>query len=340
MSEYMRLLPLLLAAGAHVDATNAVGNTAAQCAEYFGLDARRRSHLREVATTTPLGGGETGGGEHEHQPAAASLEELCVSAGHIGENCGALVEPLLGHAPRAVRIFRRNGVVVFPSLLPLDTIEALRDRVAALRARDGSENRSPTIRSPACRELRGVPVADAREVLELVGRQLAPFLREALRHERQQLLECNTLVTQPGAKDQAWHTDVSVHDERFVAAQIALGPVAANQGALEVVPGTHLNAGLSHGGRLSGSSGGGSQEEEMAARGVRVAVPAGSVTLYSPRLIHRGSANTHMAERCSLTLTLLAEGGMLPPGIPYTMEAADAFSWRLESGRLVNSNHA
>lgn len=360
--EYRRLMPLLLAAGATVDATNAVGNTAAECAEYFGLDGRRRAHPPREAPrsgaaavggehtpagtmpTSPPVGSEAGGGDREHQAAlASSLEELCVSAGEAGDGSGASDEGSRWW-PRAVGTFRCNGAVVFPSLLPLQAIEALRGRVVALQKGGGLEDRSPTIRSPMCRELRGVPMDDAREVLELAGRFLAPFLREALRHETQQLLECNALVTRPGAEDQAWHTDVSVHDERFVAVQIALGPVAANQGALEVVPGTHLDVSSDDSGRAgAGGVGGGalsqarSQEEEMAARGIRVAVPAGSVTLYSPRLIHRGSANTHTAERCSLTLTLLAKGGMLPPGIPYTIEAADAFRWRLECGRLVSS---
>ena len=83
-------------------------------------------------------------------------------------------------------------------------------------------------------------------------------------------------------------------------------------------PGSHLSADA--------------EEKEEA---VAVAVPAGTVTLYSPSIVHRGRANLHpSAPRLSLTFTILGAGGLLPTGIPYAGQPEDEWRWSLVNGEL------
>lgn len=267
-----------------------------------------------------------------------------------------------GGIGRALEAWRRHGVVVFVGLVPKEAIRGLAGRVASSRQRrqqqqqsqqphqqqqqmlapeegDGTTttgaataqdedrtDRSSSIRSPKRRGLGAVPVTDAADVLGAIASDLGPFLSEALRSPRQLLLDHNFLATAAGADDQEWHADVPAHDERLAAVQVALGDVGAGQGALQVLPGTHLLA-KARGQPAAADAHGG-------ARAVDVVVPEGTVTLYAPHLMHRGTANVRQTERVSLTFTLIGEHGLLPPGIPYTMRPEDSWRWWLDRGEL------
>jgi hypothetical protein len=61
---------------------------------------------------------------------------------------------------------------------------------------------------------------------------------------------------------------------------------------------------------------------------VQIDVPAGSVTIYSSRLWHRGGANTHAKrERSFAFLTLAEPDAPAPAGLIHTMAAADVGEW-------------
>ena len=359
------LLETLLAAGARPDAANALGGTPRQVAAYFGLAEtgarleaaavrRRRRALEEaVEETAAEAAVEEACRSHAVQgqerraaaslagdaPPAASLEELSVHLGRAksgpkaeGEAVEAAVagddddddERVEEEAERAAAIWRRQGVVVFPALLPAAVVDALRARVAVLRRGGEVVDRSASLRNASggrARELRGVPLADSGGVLAALGVALAPFLRRALRHRTQLLLESSVMVTRPGAADQEWHTDLPNHDDRIASVQVALTDVEEAGGPLEVQPGTHLDDEPQRG-RAAGAA------------AVRVAVPRGSVTVYAPRLRHRGCGNAAAEERITLAFTLVGSGGLLPPGLPYTVEPADAWQWAFCDGQL------
>ena len=103
------------------------------------------------------------------------------------------------------------------------------------------------------------------------------------------------------------------HDARLVSVQISLVDTAAEQGALEVRPATH-----------GGAPRGGPSLP------LPLAVPAGTVAFYAPDLQHRGRGNTHTSERLFLGITLLASGGAVPSGIPYTFLPHDVGRWMLQ----------
>ena len=58
-----------------------------------------------------------------------------------------------------------------------------------------------------------------------------------------------------------------------------------------------------------------------------VGVPEGTVTFYAPSLVHRGRGNQHTRDRLFLGLTLLGDGGIVPSGIPYTLQPHDLRRW-------------
>ena len=284
VARHAPLLEALLAAGARPDAANALGGTPRQVAAYFGLAEtgarleaaavrRRRRALEEaVEETAAEAAVEEACRSHAVQgqerraaaslaggaPPAASLEELSVHLGRAksgpkaeGEAVEAAVagdddddERVEEEAERAAAIWRRQGVVVFPALLPAAVVDALRARVAVLRRGGEVVDRSASLRNASggrARELRGVPLADSGGVLAALGVALAPFLRRALRHRTQLLLESSAMVTRPGAADQEWHTDLPNHDDRIASVQVALTDVEKAGGPLEVQPGTHLD---------------------------------------------------------------------------------------------------
>ena len=245
------------------------------------------------------------------------------------------VSPTVGTTLHALSLWRRHGVVVFPSLLTAETVRSLRGHAQALLLKvergavstiDRMIDRTDNIRAPAQRALRALPVSHevAEALSQLSATVLWPFLEAALQAERLLLLELGMMRASPGAAAQAWHRDDNVLDGRISSIQIALVDTGAQQGALEVQPSSHTHT---------------EPTDEQAAPSVIVAVPEGTVTVYSPNVVHRGRANTHTDERLTLVLTLVSESGLVPDGIPLAVQAEDAGRWWLARDGLRDSPH-
>ena len=255
----------------------------------------------------------------QSERAASSLDRLSVTLGSGDGGGGEGVLPPAA-ARRAARVWAAQGTVVFPRLLGAAAVAPLVAHARALFHEHASgPDLSLTIRQSKQRALRPLAIARGGDALRLIASRLEPFLAEAL-GPSVAILECGVMRTSPGAQDQSFHADVIHFDAQLASVQISLVDTAATQGALEVVPASH------------GGGGGGGRDGD--AGGVPIAVPAGTVTFYSPHLRHRGRGNSHRDERLFLGLTLLARGGVVPSGIPYAVEQSDVGRWWLEGGEV------
>ena len=255
----------------------------------------------------------------QSERAASSLDRLSVTLGS-GEGVGGEGAMPPAAARRAARVWAAQGTVVFPRLLDAAAVAPLLAHARALFHEHATgPDLSLTIRQSKQRALRPLAIARGGDALRLIASRLEPFLAEAL-GPSVAILECGVMRTSPGAQEQSFHADVIHFDAQLASVQISLVDTAAKQGALEVVP-------ASHGGGRGGGGGGD-------AGGVPIAVPAGTVTFYSPHLRHRGRGNSHRDERLFLGLTLLARGGVVPSGIPYAVEQSDVGRWWLEGGEV------
>ena len=154
---------------------------------------------------------------------------------------------------RALSLWRRQGVVVFPALIPLQIVNQLAVQVRAavappsillqsengtsLPARPIAGDRSANIRNPDFRTLRGMHVRDSSAGLETIASMLAPFLREALQDSKLIVLEHAAYSVGGGATEQAFHRDDSVIDSRAISIQVyepiihGMGPLLTALGA-------------------------------------------------------------------------------------------------------------
>ena len=185
-----------------------------------------------------------------------------------------------GATRRAVSLWRSQGLVIFPALLDVTKlVRAIRADAALSSTRSSppaaSVDRTAHIRAPANRTLRALSVTHSAAVLAALASKLDGFLGEALQSRSHLVLEIGLMGAMPGASDQGWHRDDGILDSRVASIQIALVDTDEEQGALEVQPGSHSHTG-----------------KPDAAAGVAIGVPAGSVTVYSPNVVHRGRANT------------------------------------------------
>jgi len=231
---------------------------------------------------------------------------------------------------RAVRLWREQGVVVFPGLLDANVIKLLRDHVLAVCERD--EENDPLdltsdIRKPAKRTLRVLPVGERPEALEAIAKELSPFLNEALEHSRHLVLEQAAYRIRPGAAEQTWHVDDS-EGASCMTLQVSLVDTAAAQGSFQVRPSTHHYSTFEA--FLMWAFPGPPHPAE-----VSIAVPAGSVMCYSPHVVHRGGANTHSQDRLVIALTLMAAHGRAPEGIPLAIRKEDQGKWWMQGGAVT-----
>ena len=312
---------LLLEHGASVGLRDRMGHTAAYVASHFGhgevLELLRR-HARGVEVGVSEGRGDIRD-EGDDVSLKVSLAELSVD----------LTAP--DAIERASRLWRRKGVVVFPSVLSREVVSALRRHVREELARPedaDTVDQSLNIRSARLRALRAIGVSATSATISQMATVLLPFLFAELGDE-QHLLESCTFSTSPGADDQEFHADVTNYDPRLASVQITLVDTVESQGVLEVAPGTHLDPE-----RWMESFD--RDEPSRRPRTVAVAAPAGSVTFYSSSLVHRGRANTHGKERLVLGLTMLGDGGVVPSGLPYTLQPQDLGRWTLVKGSLTD----
>ncbi|EOD38225.1 UDP-N-acetylglucosamine [Emiliania huxleyi CCMP1516] len=183
-----------------------------------------------------------------------------------GESVAALIAPLpppgaseaevAAAADAALSLWRRNGVVVFEKLLTPHATEALLSAVRAAEADDGATDCYHTTHGATdytlvtrnakrgTRSHKALPVSAAREALGEVAQRIGPFLSAALGGGGAlALMESGFMVTRPGAEAQAFHRDVApgVVSASSLAAslQVALVDTCAEQGVLEVSPGSH-----------------------------------------------------------------------------------------------------
>lgn len=68
-------------------------------------------------------------------------------------------------------------------------------------------------------------------------------------------------------------------------------------------------------------------QEGEAGGQLTIAVPRGSVTLYSSRVFHRGSANRSARTRTFCFLTVCEPDSAAPAGLIHTMERRDVGAW-------------
>ena len=226
----------------------------------------------------------------------------------------------------AVRMWRRNGLVVFPGLLDAKKTDALLKHVRKAQHGNHTKDYTPVTRDNSHRSHKALPVGEAKQALEAIAQRLQPFLDVALGVEAPALLESGFMVTAPGASAQNFHRDVPpavvARSSMTVSIQVSLVDTDATQGSLEVIPGSQT---------FDPAVSDRTRAETLPK--VRVAVPKGSVVVYALHTMHRGSSNTHTADRPFFFFTLTGNG-LAPPGLAYTIEPKDVGQWEMAGGKL------
>lgn len=257
-------------------------------------------------------------------PHATTLVELSVDL----PPAGAPESAWESARKQAMHLWRAHGAVVFPRLLTLEEVAPL---LAAVRAAEQDANATDytqVTRGSAlgARTHKALPVCEAKGALEAIVARIGPFLHTALgggSEEPLPLMESGFMVTRPGAKEQAFHRDVAPGvvscSSLSASLQVALEDTAANQGALQLKPGTHV---FDPSAPFADGMDGADMPE------VTLALPAGSVVIYALHLIHRGSANSAAADRPFYFFTLKGRG-YAPPGLAYTIRPEDIAQWKL-----------
>ena len=215
----------------------------------------------------------------------------------------------------AVAKLRRWGAVVYLSDAAAAAVVAS-DDLARLASHihdelNGPDHHLSPIYEPALRfdyPLRMEPASMA--VFEAVLGGAVGSLLEAMLGADAVLVEYSSLTTLPGATAQVRHPDNGIFtvgdvdgEARALTCFVYLSDVGADQGALDVWPGTH--AGAYH--LLEPEH----QWTAMTAPPLRVApVQAGTVAVYDSRVHHRGSANTSRRRRPSFYFTFIEHARM------------------------------
>lgn len=190
---------------------------------------------------------------------------------------------------------------------------------------------------------KALPINSSSEaVLDELTEQLMPLLTAILQTEQDEelpLMGSGFMRVFEGADEQELHKDVHGSDRhgpiidspqggggpRAVSIQIQLTDTTSSSGlksgSLEVLPGSHRPD------AARGSSEVIKRATETSESVVPIDVPAGSVTIYSARLWHRGGANVCDRERIFCFLTLSEPGSPAPPGLIHTMVKEDIGSW-------------
>lgn len=216
------------------------------------------------------------------------------------------------------------------------------------RAPDATPPSPRPVWQAGCREHRALAVRGAAEAtLSAVLTQLWPLLATLLQAEAAPLLGAGYMRVGPGAEAQELHKDVHGHDRhaaveeiggpggaaRAVSIQLQLSDTTPqpDMGSLVVLPGSH---------RPDAASARPEQIKRAVAEptaengAVAVAVPPGTVTLYSSRLWHCGGANRSDRERTFCFLTVCEPDAPAPAGLIHTMEMEDVGAWVVDGKGL------
>ena len=292
------------------------------------------------------------------------LEELQHALPPVASAEAGLSAEAESWAISAAAHFERHGVIVLPGMLDEEQLATLSDAVLPPDAgtgdadvgEDDHDDFTAETREADCRTHRALALAGEPAVVEtlsVVTAALWPLLARALQVDTRTadqpipLIGAGHMTVSPGAKAQLLHKDVHGHDRfdlaaageadtpgsgggpRAVSLQLQLtdtlrhGDPDASLGSLEVLPGSHRpDAAM------------GSEEAIRAALEgdepsiVPVDVPAGSVTLYSSRLWHRGGANGHTDRKRAFAFLTVGEPEVpAPPGLIHTMTSDDVGRW-------------
>lgn len=117
--------------------------------------------------------------------AATRLGDICVDVVSSDGDGGKDLEV----QQRALKLWREQGVVVFPALLNATLVEALRAHVRSAVDDPTAIDRTSNIRNPSQRTLRALGVAQSSGALETIARLLSPMLAEALQDSKLLVLE-------------------------------------------------------------------------------------------------------------------------------------------------------
>ena len=257
--------------------------------------------------------------------------------------------------------FERDGVMVLPGLVSprdcdaiLQVVEETISKGQAMSETAETLDFTDETRAAANRLHFSLPLrgnhTDA--VSDLFG-TLYPLLARILQcsEDKIPLLGSGFMRTSPRAKGQQLHKDVHHYDRhlpmdgmpavtsdpRCVSIQLQLSDTSAGAGAmgsLEVLPGSH---------RPDAPNGRPATIEKavndplVRDNGViPIDVPAGTVTIYSSRLWHRGGSNdSNDSARTFAFFTLVEPNCLAPPGLIHTMERQDIGGWRVSSDGLL-----
>ena len=254
-------------------------------------------------------------GDDDKEGAIPTIESLSAPLPHDADKLN-----------EALAKWRRNGLAVFPSLLSADRVKALLAHVRAAQHGNYTADYTAVTRDKNSRSHKALPVGEAKEALESIANSLQPFFEAALGTSAPALLESGFMVTGPGAMAQNFHRDVAPavvsRSSIAVSVQVSLVDTAPTQGCLEVIPRSQA---------FSTEVSDKERQEKMPH--VKVAVPAGTVTVYALHTMHRGTANTHTDDRPFYFFTLVGEG-LAPPGLAYTIQPDDVGRWQLAEGAV------
>ena len=253
--------------------------------------------------------------------------------------------------------FERDGVIVLPAIVSQDDCDRLLSRIddTILKATTSGFGTDDTVdftdetRAAANRVHLALPLKeDHADILSAVFCKLHPLLRKILNCSGDvvPLLGSGFMRTSPGARGQELHKDVHHYDRhlpvddmpagasinlgepRCVSIQLQLTDTSSGSGdlgSLEVLPGSHRPD--IPNGRPSAIEK--AVKDSNFSNGViPVDVPAGTVTIYSSRLWHRGGPNDSSdAARTFAFFTVTEPDSLAPPGLIHTLKSEDIGEW-------------
>ena len=199
----------------------------------------------------------------------------------------------------------RQGFTVIPNFLDAASLPAARDALAALQGRFKGRNDfegelTERVYSLVARAPVFAAIAADPRVLEICDAILKPGYL---------LTASQSINIHPGETPQPFHTDDSFYpiprprNMVSLSVIIAIDPFTVQNGATELIPGSHLWSdeavrGLYH---LGGNAPGPSPEARITPAATTAVLPAGGAIIFSGMLIHRGGANRSTGPRMAIT---------------------------------------